>query len=289
MSASFPKIPDLVIPGPSGDRAFRPPLVMGILNVTPDSFSDGGKFTEADTAVAAADQMLADGADIIDIGGESTRPGAHAVSVHDEIGRTASLIAQLRGIRPESPISIDTTKTRVAEAALKAGANIVNDVSAGSHDPAMFALCAEKDSVLVLMHMRGTPRDMQEQTAYKDVVQEVADYLEQRIVAAVSEGVGRHRIWIDPGFGFAKLPEQNCELVKALDCLSGLGCPILLGASRKSTLGHLTGRPVNDREPESLAAGMVGAMNGASVLRVHQPGPMRRALTVAQAMTRREG
>ncbi|MCZ7605313.1 MAG: dihydropteroate synthase [Planctomycetota bacterium] len=289
MSASFPSLPDILIPGPAGDRPFRPPLVMGILNVTPDSFSDGGQLGGVGAAVAAADALLADGADILDIGGESTRPGAAAVSADDEIARTAPVIRELVARGCSAPISIDTMKVAVARAALDAGASIVNDVTAATHDPAMLSLCAEHGCVLVLMHMRGTPRDMQAQTDYADVVTEVRDYLAARIDAAVAAGVARHRLWIDPGFGFAKLPQHNCELVNALETLAGLGCPVLLGASRKSTLGQLTGRPVHDREPESLAAGLVGALKGASVLRVHEPGPMKRALIVAQAMTRGSG
>lgn len=289
MSASFPSLPDILIPGPAGDQPFRPPLVMGILNVTPDSFSDGGRLGGVGTAVAAADALLADGADIIDIGGESTRPGAAAVTADDEIARTVPVIKALRERGVTVPLSIDTMKAAVARAALDAGANIVNDVTAGTHDAAMLPLCAERGCVLVLMHMRGTPRDMQARTDYADVVGEVRDYLAARVEAAVAAGIARHRLWIDPGFGFAKLPEHNCELVNALETLAGLGCPVLLGASRKSTLGQLTGRPVNDREPESLAAGLVGALKGASVLRVHEPGPMKRALIVAQAMTRGSG
>lgn len=289
MSASFPSLPDILIPGPAGDQPFRPPLVMGILNVTPDSFSDGGRLGGVGAAVAAADALLADGADIIDIGGESTRSGAAAVTADDEIARTVPVIKALRERGVTVPLSIDTMKAAVARAALDAGANIVNDVTAGTHDAAMLPLCAERGCVLILMHMRGTPRDMQARTDYADVVGEVRDYLAARVEAAVAAGIARHRLWIDPGFGFAKLPEHNCELVNALETLAGLGCPVLLGASRKSTLGQLTGRPVNDREPESLAAGLVGALKGASVLRVHEPGPMKRALIVARAMTRGSG
>lgn len=289
MSASFPSLPDILIPGPAGDQPFRPPLVMGILNVTPDSFSDGGRLGGVGAAVAAADALLAAGADIIDIGGESTRSGAAAVTADDEIARTVPVIKALRDRGVTAPLSIDTMKATVARAALDAGANIVNDVTAGTHDAAMLPLCAERGCVLILMHMRGTPRDMQARTDYADVVGEVRDYLAARVEAAVAAGIARHRLWIDPGFGFAKLPEHNCELVNALETLAGLGCPVLLGASRKSTLGQLTGRPVNDREPESLAAGLVGALKGASVLRVHEPGPMKRALIVARAMTRGSG
>lgn len=262
---------------------------MGILNATPDSFSDGGALGDLLAAVARAEHMLDEGADILDIGGESTRPGAAAVTEDDEIARTVPVIRALRERGVTAPLSIDTMKAAVARAALDAGANIVNDVTAATFDPAMLPLCAERGCVLVLMHMRGTPRDMQAQTDYADVVTEVRDYLAARIDAAVAAGVARHRLWIDPGFGFAKLPQHNCELVNALETLAGLGCPVLLGASRKSTLGQLTGRPVHDREPESLAAGLVGALKGASVLRVHEPGPMKRALIVAQAMTRGSG
>jgi dihydropteroate synthase len=285
MTAHFPNLNDILIPGPSGDRLFRPPLVMGILNVTPDSFSDGGR--HSGNAVQHAERMLADGADVLDIGGESTRPGAAAVTVEEEIARTAPVIAELRKRGCLAPISIDTMKAAVAKAALDAGADIVNDVSAATHDPAMLFLCAERKCVLVLMHMRGTPRDMQTRTDYADVVGEVRHYLHARVEAAVKAGVTRQRLWIDPGFGFAKLPQHNCELVAGLEKLAQLGLPVLLGASRKSTLGQLTGRPVEDREPESLAAGLIAALNGASILRVHEPGPMKRALTVAQAMTQK--
>jgi dihydropteroate synthase len=284
MNVRFPKLPDIKIPGPSGDRLFRPPLVMGILNVTPDSFSDGGAHVQpAEHAL----QMIADGADVIDIGGESTRPGASAVGVEEEIARTAPVITELRKRGCVAPISIDTMKAGVATAALDAGANIVNDVSAATHDPAMLALCAARKCVLILMHMRGDPRDMQKHTDYADLVGEVRNYLHARVEAAVKAGVARQRLWIDPGFGFAKLPQHNCELVARLDEIDQLGLPVMVGASRKSTLGHLTGRPVEDREPESLAAGLIAALNGASILRVHEPGPMKRALTVAQAMTQK--
>ena len=286
MSVNFPSLPEIRIPGSPGDRAFQPPLVMGIVNVTPDSFSDGGKLGSLDAAVAHAESLIADGADILDIGGESTRPGADEVEIKEEIERTAPVIRMLRERGCTAPISIDTMKSEVAAASLDAGANIVNDVTAGEHDDEMFRLCAERGCTLILMHMRGTPRDMQQQTDYADVVSEVSAYLSARGDAAIAAGVAREHLWIDPGFGFAKVAQDNCKLVAGLDELAKAGLPVLLGASRKSTLGHLTGRPVEDREAESLAAGLIGALKGASVLRVHEPGPMRRALTVAQAMTR---
>jgi dihydropteroate synthase len=255
---------------------------MGVLNVTPDSFSDGGQHVDP---VASALAMIADGADIIDIGGESTRPGAAAVSADEEIARTVPVIRSLRQQGVSTAISIDTMKAPVAAAALDAGADIVNDVSAATHDPDMLSLCAEHRCLLILMHMRGTPGDMQKRTEYADVVSEVREYLQARVEAACAAGIARDHLWIDPGFGFAKLPAHNCELVRSLDAFCELGLPVLLGVSRKSTLGHLTGRDVNDREPESLAASLIGAMHGASVLRVHAPGPMQRALTVARAMS----
>lgn len=288
MSVKFPSLPAIRIPGLPGDHAFTPPLVMGIVNVTPDSFSDGGNLTGTDAAVKYAERLIEDGADILDIGGESTRPGAHKVSIDEEIARTAPIVRTLRERGCTAPISIDTMKSEVAVAALDAGANILNDVTAGEHDDGMFRLCAARGCTLILMHMRGTPRDMQRQTEYADVVSEVRDYLQARVESAAAAGVARENVWIDPGFGFAKLPEHNCELVAKLGEIAALGLPVLLGASRKSTLGHLTGRPVTDREPESLAAALIGALNGASVLRVHEPGPVRRALAVAQAMTQGE-
>ncbi|MCC6464721.1 MAG: dihydropteroate synthase [Planctomycetes bacterium] len=260
------------------------PLVMGIVNVTPDSFSDGGRYDAPEQALQHASKLAQDGADILDIGGESTRSGAAAVSAADEIARTVPVIRALRERGVQLPISIDTSKAAVAEAALAAGANIVNDVTAGEGDPAMLPLCARAGCVVVLMHMRGTPRTMQQQTHYGDVVAEVRDYLASRLAAAVAAGCARRALMIDPGFGFGKLPEHNCRLVRELPVLAALQVPVLLGVSRKSTLGQLTGRPVEDREPESLAAALVGALKGAAVLRAHEPGPLKRAVAVLRAM-----
>lgn len=260
------------------------PLVMGVVNVTPDSFSDGGLHAGADAAVQHGLQLAQDGADILDIGGESTRPGAEAVSAVDEIARVIPVIRGLRERGVSLPISVDTMKADVAAAALDAGAGLINDVTAGTADPAMQPLCAERRCLLILMHMRGTPRTMQDAPRYDDVVAEVRDYLASRVNAAVDAGVPRDHLWIDPGFGFGKLPEHNLDLVRRLGEFAGLGLPVLLGMSRKSTLGRLTNRPVADREPESLAAGLMGALAGAAVLRVHNVAWMRRALTVARAM-----
>jgi dihydropteroate synthase len=255
---------------------------MGIVNVTPDSFSDGGRHM-GEAALAYALKLVEDGADILDIGGESTRPGAQPVPASDEIARTVPLIRALRQKGVSVPISIDTMKAEVAAAALDAGAELVNDVTAGS-DPAMFGLCARHKCLLILMHMQGTPRTMQQAPAYADVVGEVRDYLARRVQAAQDAGCARESLWIDPGFGFGKLPAHNLELLRRLPEFAVLGRPLVLGVSRKSTLGQLTDRPVNDREPESLTAGLIGAQHGASVLRVHEAGWMRRALVVARAL-----
>jgi len=259
------------------------PLVMGIVNVTPDSLSDGGKHDSADAAIAHGLKLVADGADILDIGGESTRPGAAPVTPDQEQARIIPVIKALASNRGGIPISVDTRNASTAQAALDAGARIVNDVSAATHDAAMLKLCAERNCVLVLMHMKGEPGTMQQEPKYSDVVAEVRDYLAARVEAAEKAGCRREALWVDPGFGFGKMPEHNFALVKHLDALKGLG-PVVLGVSRKSSLGKLTGRPVEDREPESLAAGLVGALKGAAVLRVHEVGWMKRALKVAQAL-----
>jgi dihydropteroate synthase len=262
------------------------PLLMGILNVTPDSFSDGGRHDSHAAAVEHAARMIDDGADILDVGGESTRPGAAPVPADEEIRRTVPAIEALRGHFPRVAISIDTMKADVAEAALKAGADIVNDVSAATHDPRMLEVCADAGCVLVLMHMRGDPQTMQQAPEYTDVVAEVGSYLDARVDAAVKAGVAANHLWIDPGFGFGKLPAHNFELVRRLNEVGTKGCPVLLGVSRKSSLGTVTGRSADDREPESIAAGLIGAQQGAAVLRVHEVGMMNRALKVARAILR---
>jgi len=264
------------------------PLVMGILNVTPDSFSDGGRHDTQTAAIEHAHRMLEQGADILDIGGESTRPGAQPVSPEDEIQRTVPVIRALRESGVTAAISIDTRNAAVARAALDAGADIVNDVSAATHDPDMLRVCADAGCVLILMHMRGNPQTMQAAPEYANVVREVSEWLDARVDAAVAAGVPGSHLWIDPGFGFGKLPAHNFELVQRLDRIGSRGCPVLLGLSRKSSLGALTGSPVTDREPESLAGGLMGALHGAAVLRVHEVGWMRRGLTVARALTGRE-
>jgi dihydropteroate synthase len=258
------------------------PLLMGVVNVTPDSFSDGGSHATTGAGVDHAIKLAEDGADILDVGGESTRPGAQPVSISEEIARTIPVIRALKQ-RIKTPISIDTSKPEVAKAALDAGAEIVNDVTA-ARDTRMLRLCAARQCVLILMHMKGTPQSMQQEPDYGDVVTEVRDYLHDRVRAAMLAGIPLQRLWIDPGFGFGKLPAHNLELVRRLPEFTALGRPVMLGVSRKSTLGSLTGVPVHDREPESLAAGLIGALQGAAVLRVHEVGWMRRALIVARAL-----
>ncbi|MBN2164565.1 MAG: dihydropteroate synthase [Pontiellaceae bacterium] len=244
-------------------------LVMGILNVTPDSFSDGGEYIDPDKAVTHALEMIRQGADIIDIGGESTRPGAAPVSADNEIRRTAPVIEAIRR-KTELPISIDTMKATVAEAALSAGADIINDVSGFEADPAMAGVAAESGAGVVLMHMKGTPRTMQENPVYADVVQEVVDYLAARAGAVEQAGVARERIVLDPGIGFGKTLEHNLALLRHLPELLAAGYPVLVGASRKRFIGQITGREnPEDRRAGSLgvAAWSVGA--GAHILRVH--------------------
>lgn len=255
------------------------PAVWGILNVTPDSFSDGGLWLEPARAVEQALRLVQEGADVLDVGGESTRPGAQEVPVPDEVRRTAPVIAALRAARVGVPISIDTRKAAVAQAALDAGATIVNDVSAGLHDPAMLATAARAGAGLVLMHMQGQPATMQRAPAYGDVLAEVAAFLAARRDAALACGVARERIWVDPGIGFGKTLEHNLALLQGLERLSAVG-PVLLGASRKSFLGALTGRPAPERLLGSLACAARAAAAGVAAVRVHDVAATRELLDV---------
>ncbi len=243
--------------------------VMGILNVTPDSFSDGGSFVDPGAAVTHALEMVEQGADIIDIGGESTRPGAEPVTGKEEIERTVPVI---QGIRQESdiPLSIDTTKAEVAAEALSAGADIINDVSAFEADPDMVKVAAQTGAGVVLMHMKGTPRTMQKNPVYDDVVAEVRDYLKQRVEYAEQHGVARDCIAVDPGIGFGKTTEHNLELLRHLPDLCLSGWPLLIGASRKSFIGQITGRTnPADRLAGSLGVAAWSVANGTHILRVH--------------------
>jgi dihydropteroate synthase len=256
--------------------------LMGIVNVTPDSFSDGGMFLDAERAVAHGRQLEAEGADILDVGGESTRPGAEAVSAEEELRRVAPVVEGL--LAGEVAVSIDTSKLAVAEAALEAGAVIVNDVTALRAEPELAGLCAERGCDVVLMHMLGDPRTMQEDPTYDDVVDDVKAFLAGRIEFAIAEGIDEERIWADPGIGFGKTVEHNLELLRRLGELAELGRPIVVGTSRKSFIGKLTGAPVERRLGGTIASSVLAFANGAEVLRVHDVGPVREALTVAEAI-----
>jgi len=256
---------------------------MGVVNVTPDSFSDGGAFDDAGAAVAHALRLAREGADLIDVGGESTRPGAAAVPAREELERVLPVIAGIRDVGERVRISIDTSKAAVAERALDLGADYVNDVTALRGDPDMAALVAERDVDVCLMHMRGTPRDMQAQARYEDVVGEVKAFLAERIGAAEAAGIASERIEIDPGIGFAKDVGHNLELLRRLDELCALGRPLVLGTSRKSFLGRITGRETAERVPATLATLVLGLERGARTFRVHDVAPARDALAVAAA------
>lgn len=256
---------------------------MGILNVTPDSFSDGGHYLDGNNAVAHGLQMAAEGADIIDIGGESTRPGALGVTVEDELERVIPVIEELAG-KINAVISVDTMKATVAQRALEAGARIVNDVSALSHDPVMSDVVRESGAGVVLMHMLGSPRIMQDDPRYEDVVGEVTDYLRSRVEYLCGKGLDRNTLAVDPGIGFGKTVRHNLELLANLDMLGALGLPVVVGLSRKSFLGRLTGRGVEERLACSLAGLVFCILNGAHVMRVHDVRESWDAIRIATAL-----
>lgn len=262
------------------DLAARP-LVMGIVNVTPDSFSDGGQHAQAPDAIAHCERLLGEGVDILDLGGESTRPGAPTLTADEEWRRLEPVLRAALSLGV--PISVDTCKTEVMRRALDLGVDIINDVQA-LRDAGAEALVAEHGTVgLCLMHMRGAPSSMQQQTQYQDVVGEVAGFLSERVQRLQALGVAPSRITLDPGYGFAKTMEQNFELLKRQRELLALGFPLLVGWSRKSSLGLLTGRPVDERLPASLAAALSAVVHGARVLRVHDVAASVDALKVWQA------
>jgi dihydropteroate synthase len=253
---------------------------MGVVNVTPDSFSDGGVHLDSAVAVEAAKRMMAEGAAIVDIGGESTRPGSHGVSAEEELRRVVPVLDRLGG---DVPVSIDTSKAAVAQAALERGAILVNDVTALRGDPRLAGVVAEGGAYLCLMHMQGEPRTMQEEPRYDDVAAEVASFLEARLAFAVAQGIPEARICLDPGIGFGKTVAQNLELVRRLDVLLALGRPVLVGFSRKSSLRRLTGS--DDLLGASVAAAVAAFERGATILRVHDVKPHVDALTVAGAIS----
>jgi len=269
------------------------PIVMGVLNVTPDSFSDVGRHLDHDAAVEHGRRLVADGAGIVDVGGESTRPGAEAVSAAEELERTIPVVERLAAGRDTGPagvrVSIDTTKADVAAAALSAGARIVNDVSGFRFAPEIAGLVAGAGATCVLMHMRGDPQTMQDDPRYDDVVSEVKHHLEERLAFAVAEGVPEDHVWLDPGIGFGKTVDHNLELLARLNELVAIGRPLVVGTSRKSLLGRLTGRRADSRLPGTIATNVLALAAGAHVFRVHDVAEVADALTVARAVLAGQG
>ena len=265
------------------------PTVMGVVNVTPDSFSDGGLWLDAAAAIAHGSRLVADGAEIVDIGGESTRPGAQPVSEAEELRRVLPVLEGLgdSGAR----LSIDTSKAAVARAAVAAGATIVNDVTALRNDPDMAAVVGGGANgcdvcILTLMHMRGEPRTMQDDPRYDDVVSDVKAFLEERLAFAVAEGVDEERVWLDPGIGFGKTIDHNLELLARLEEIVAIGRPVVVGTSRKSFLGTITGRDPGERVPGTIATNVLALAAGASIFRVHDVAEAHDALLVAAATLR---
>jgi dihydropteroate synthase len=260
-------------------------LVMGVVNVTPDSFSDGGRYLDAQAAIAHGRELVDEGADLLDVGGESTRPGAAPVAADEEVARVEPVVRALaaEGAR----VSIDTSKAAVAEVALAAGATYVNDVSALRFDPRLAEVVAASGADCCLMHMRGEPRTMQDDPRYEDVVSDVKAHLEERLAFAVAQGIAEERVHLDPGIGFGKTLEHNLELLRRLDEIAALGRPVVVGTSRKSFLGTLTGRDVAERVAATVATNVLALERGATIFRVHDVAPTRDALVVAAATLRR--
>ncbi|NQE38190.1 dihydropteroate synthase [Microcoleus asticus] len=264
--------------------------LMGVLNVTPDSFSDGGDFNTIETALLQAEKMVKSGVDIIDIGGQSTRPGAAEISLVEEIDRVIPLVQILRqkaDIFGSVPISVDTTRAQVAKAAVEAGADIINDISGATFDSQMLSTVAKLKIPIILMHIRGTPQTMQKLTDYRDLIGEIREFLESRIAAAVAAGINKSQIIIDPGIGFAKTYSQNLEILRELPKFRVLNCPILVGVSRKSFIGHILNQPEAKQRIWGTAAACTGAIaNSADILRVHDVREMRDVSQVADAIFR---
>ena len=259
--------------------------IMGILNVTPDSFSDGGRFLSSSDIAAQIDIMVNSGADIIDVGGESTRPFAEPVSIEDELSRVLPAIRLIRQCSP-IPISIDTTKAEVARKSLDEGANIINDISAMRFDQDMISLVRETEVPVIIMHMQGTPSDMQVDPHYGDVVDEIRDFFKERIAWAAENGVSEKRFIIDPGIGFGKTVEHNLSILRRVSEFSELGCPVLVGHSRKAFIGKLLNREVDERDVASAAISALCAMKGVSILRVHDVGKTVEAVRIAEAINK---
>jgi dihydropteroate synthase len=266
----------------------RRTLVMGIVNVTPDSFSDGGSYANVDDAVKHAIQMVADGAELVDVGGESTRPGSDVVAPEEEIHRVVPVIRRIVDERPDVPVSVDTRKPAVARAALEAGATIVNDVSAGA-DPAMFNVVGEAGAGMVLMHMKGEPKTMQDDPSYYDVVAEVRGFLGDRLEAALGAGIDLERLCIDPGIGFGKTLEHNLAILHDIRAFHHLGVPVLVGPSRKRFIGTLTDTEVDDRIEGTAGVVAWCAAERVDVVRVHDVKEMTRVVRVVDAIARPAG
>ena len=256
-------------------------LIMGIVNVTPDSFSDGGLYYEKKTAINHTKKLIESGADIIDIGGESTRPGAEPVSEKDEISRILPVIKKIRTISSSILISIDTTKSNVAKSALEAGANIINDISGLTKDSSMVNVAAEFQVPIVIMHMQGNPRNMQKKPFYKDIILEISTFFKNQIELALNAGINKKNIILDPGIGFGKSVSHNFKLIKYLNKFCDYGFPILIGPSRKSFLGITLDLPVEDRFEGTSAVITAGILNGAKIVRVHNVKRIKRVAIIA--------
>ncbi|HKC44956.1 MAG TPA: dihydropteroate synthase [Burkholderiales bacterium] len=261
------------------------PLVMGIVNVTPDSFFDGGRYADARAAAARARRLVEEGADLVDIGGESSRPGAAPVPADEELTRVLPVLEALGGLGV--PVSVDTTKPEVMREALARGATMINDITALAA-PGAVDIVARSDAAVCLMHMQGDPQTMQTNPVYRDVVAEVRDFLAARAAACIAGGVGPARIVVDPGFSFGKATEHNLRLLARLDAIAALGYPVLVGLSRKSSLGRITGETPDDRLPASLTGAILAVQRGARIVRVHEVAATRNALAVLAAVERQQ-
>ena len=260
----------------------RETLVMGILNVTPDSFSDGGLFYNTNEAVSHAIQLIEYGIDIIDIGGESTRPGAKKISEEEEIQRIIPVVKQIRELSPEIIISIDTTKSMVAQKAIQSGANIINDISGFSFDNKMIDVVRESKVPVIIMHMQGDPSNMQNKPVYDDLIIDISSFFKSKIKLAIDAGIKKEQIIIDPGIGFGKTVGDNFQLINQLNEFCKLGFPVMIGPSRKSFIGTTLNLPVDDRLEGTAAAVAVGVMNGARIVRVHDVKEIKRVVTIVE-------
>ena len=260
----------------------RETLVMGILNVTPDSFSDGGLFYNTDEAVSHALQLIENGIDIIDIGGESTRPGAEKISEEEEIQRIIPVVKQIRELSSEIIISIDTTKSMVAQKAIQSGANIINDISGFSFDNKMIDVVRESKVPVIIMHMQGDPSNMQNKPVYDDLIIDISSFFKSKIKLAIDAGIKKEQIILDPGIGFGKTVGDNFQLINQLNEFCKLGFPVMIGPSRKSFIGTTLNLPVDDRLEGTAAAVAVGVMNGARIVRVHDVKEIKRVVTIVE-------